>query len=243
LQLHDAELNYVNKETGFTIRYAFDSISSKPGAGGTVLVAGIGKINGEPWKANGEVDPPGENADQRSFSFTGAQAGLTSTFAGTYTIGDRDDLIDAVFTGSAPELSKLLAVYDVKNDFEGNGTVIARLSAGSTSPGCRPSARLMLVVSRTGRRTSTARLFAGKPRECVRSREVGQPGTTHVSSSGRAAGAARAPGKSFLPIGRMTPLWWRRYNKDHRRGTKRGSCKRDWPVHVQHLPKPPENNE
>jgi hypothetical protein len=124
------------------------------------------------------------------------------------------------------------------------GAVASRTSsAGSTSPGCRPSARLMLVVSRTGRRTSTARLFAGKPRECVRSREVGQPGTTHVSSSGRAAGAARAPGKSFLPIGRMTPLWWRRYNKDHRRGTKRGSCKRDWPVHVQHLPKPPENNE
>jgi hypothetical protein len=118
------------------------------------------------------------------------------------------------------------------------GAVASRTSsAGSTSPGCRPSARLMLVV------TTTARLFAGKPRECVRSREVGQPGTTHVSSSGRAAGAARAPGKSFLPIGRMTPLWWRRYNKDHRRGTKRGSCKRDWPVHVQHLPKPPENNE
>jgi hypothetical protein len=61
IALNDAELNYVNKETGFTIRYAFDSISSKPGAGGTVLVAGIGKINGEPWKANGEVDPPGEN--------------------------------------------------------------------------------------------------------------------------------------------------------------------------------------
>ena len=26
-------------------------------------------------------------------------------------------------------------------------------------------------------------------------------------------------------------------------GAKRRSCKRDWPVHVQHLPKPPENNE
>ena len=41
----------------------------------------------------------------------------------------------------------------------------------------------------------------------------------------------------------MTPLWWRRYKKDHRRGAKRRNCKRDWPVHVQHLPKPPENNE
>jgi hypothetical protein len=34
------------------------------------------QINGEPWEANGEVDPPGENEDQRSFSFTGAQAAL-----------------------------------------------------------------------------------------------------------------------------------------------------------------------
>jgi hypothetical protein len=39
-----------------------------------------------------------------------------------------------VFTGSAPELTKLLAVYDVKNDFEGNGTVTARLSGPVNSP-------------------------------------------------------------------------------------------------------------
>jgi hypothetical protein len=58
-----------------TLRDAFDTINSKPGAG--ALAGGRHRqINGEPWEANGEVDPPGENEDQRSFSFTGAQAAL-----------------------------------------------------------------------------------------------------------------------------------------------------------------------
>ena len=134
ITLHDAELNYVNQETGFTIRYAFDSITNKPGESGAVLISGIGKINGEPWKADGKVDPPGDNPDQRSFSFTGAQAGLTSTFAGTYTLADPHDEIDALFTGNAPALVKLLDVYDVKSDFEGSGTVSARFTGALNAP-------------------------------------------------------------------------------------------------------------
>ena len=57
-----------------TLRDAFDTINSKPGAGAHWWPHQ--QINGEPWEANGEVDPPGENEDQRSFSFTGAQAAL-----------------------------------------------------------------------------------------------------------------------------------------------------------------------
>lgn len=73
--LRDAELNYVNQETGFTIRYAFDNLGSSPSDSGGVTVAGTGRINGEPWKADGKIDPPGDNQDQRSFSFTGVLAG------------------------------------------------------------------------------------------------------------------------------------------------------------------------
>ena len=58
-----------------TLRDAFDTINSKPGAGALGWWPAW-QINGEPWEANGEVDPPGENEDQRSFSFTGAQAAL-----------------------------------------------------------------------------------------------------------------------------------------------------------------------
>lgn len=128
ITLHDAELNYVNEESGFTISYAFDSLSSKPGEGGTVVATGVGKINGEPWKADGKIDPPGDNPDQRGFSFTLAHAGLTSTFAGTYTLADPNDEIDCTFTGDAPALVRLLEVYGVKNDVEGSGKVSARFS-------------------------------------------------------------------------------------------------------------------
>ena len=72
--------------------------------------------------------------DQRSFSFTGVQAGLTSAFAGTYTLSDSEDTIDAVATGNAPELTKLLDVYDIKSDFEGSGTVSARFTGTLNAP-------------------------------------------------------------------------------------------------------------
>jgi hypothetical protein len=132
--LRDAELNYVNQETGFTIRYAFDNLGSSPSDSGGVTVAGTGRINGEPWKDDGKIDPPGDNQDQRSFSFTGVQAGLTSAFAGTYTLSDSEDTIDAVATGNAPELTKLLDVYDIKSDFEGSGTVSARFTGTLNAP-------------------------------------------------------------------------------------------------------------
>ncbi len=134
ITFRDAELNYVNEETGFSISYAFDSLSAQPGEGGSVVATGLGKINGEPWKANGKVDPPGEDPDWRSFSFTAAQAGLTSTLSGTYVLADQHDVIDAVFTGEAPKLVKLLDVYGVKSDFEGNGKVSARLSGAINAP-------------------------------------------------------------------------------------------------------------
>jgi len=133
LLLSNAELNYINQDTGFTIRYAFDSLRSSP-SGGAVVVTGIGRINGEPWKADGKIEPPGANPDQRSFAFSGSQAGVTSTLAGIYALADPADTIDAVFTGSAPELVKLLDVYDVKSDFEGNGAVSARFTGTLNAP-------------------------------------------------------------------------------------------------------------
>jgi AsmA family protein len=134
ITFHDAQLNYVNEVSGFTISYAFDSLSAKAGEGDTVVATGVGRINGEPWKAAGKVDAPGDDPDKRSFSFTGVQAGLTSSLAGTYTLADEHDQIDAVFTGDAPELVKLLDVYGVKSDFEGNGKVSARFSGPLNAP-------------------------------------------------------------------------------------------------------------
>jgi hypothetical protein len=130
----DAELNYVNEATGFTITYAFDKLVAQRGDGRTVVATGIGKINGEPWKASGKVDLPGEDPERRNFSLTVTHAGLTSTLSGTYTLADEHDEIDAVFTGEAPALAKFLAFYGVKSDFEGNGKVSAHFSGPLNAP-------------------------------------------------------------------------------------------------------------
>ena len=134
ISLRNAQLNYINLKTGFTIRYAFDDIGSKPGSGGGVLVSGVGHINGKPWKVDGKIDPPGADPDQRNFVFSGTQAGLTSTLAGSYICGASADSIDAILTGNAPALTKLLDVYDVKTDFDGSGTVSARFSGELRTP-------------------------------------------------------------------------------------------------------------
>ena len=126
--VHDAQLNYVNKDTGFTILYAFDSLSSITAKDGRIAVAGAGRINDEPWKLDGKVEPPGEDAGQRRFTLAASQAELTTTLGGSYRFGDPADSIDAVFTGDAPALSEFLDVYAVRSDFEGSGTVSARFT-------------------------------------------------------------------------------------------------------------------
>lgn len=126
--LHYAQLNYVNLENGFAIRYAFDTLGSKPAIGGGVAVTGTGSINGEPWRLDGKVDPAGADTGGRHFTLTATQAGLTSTLAGLYILAEPVDSIEAKLEAKAPALEKFLAVFDIRGDLNGTGSLSARLS-------------------------------------------------------------------------------------------------------------------
>ena len=126
--VHGLDLNYNNQETGFALRYALDEIGATPAADGRVEIEGSGSINGEPWKIQGDVAPPAEDSERRNFTLTATQAGLISTLSGLYIFDDDGDRIDAKLTGNSPVLSRLLDVYDIKGDLDGNGEISARFS-------------------------------------------------------------------------------------------------------------------
>jgi len=52
-ELHDATLDITDRETGFTIDYAFDAVVSKAMDDGSVDVDAKGRLNGKPWKLSG----------------------------------------------------------------------------------------------------------------------------------------------------------------------------------------------
>ncbi len=66
LLMRNADVDYVNQASGFALRYEIDAIEFKPSANG-VVVDGTGRINGEPWKLDGEVDPPAGDGEKRTF--------------------------------------------------------------------------------------------------------------------------------------------------------------------------------
>ena len=148
ISLRNAQLNYINLKTGFTIRYAFDDIGSKPGSGGGVLVSGVGHINGKPWKVDGKIDPPGADPDQRNFVSLRYASRPDQHSCRKLHMRSFRRSIDAILTGNAPALTKLLDVYDVKTDFDGSGTVSARFSGELRTP--KMSEIALKVVFRMG---------------------------------------------------------------------------------------------
>lgn len=126
--LSDAELDYVNKDSGFDLRYEFDELESQATVDGGVSVDGGGRLNGEPWKIDADVDPPGDDDDVRKFVISVIHAGLRNAFAGTYRFDGSGDTVDMSVTASAPELKQFLAVYDIKGDLEGSGNLSGRLT-------------------------------------------------------------------------------------------------------------------
>lgn len=130
LLLRNATLDYVNLDSGFELRYAFDEIESQPSDGGGVTIDGTGRLNGEPWRLDGDVDPPGKDEDRRKFVLGMIHAGLKMALAGTYVLNSGGDTVDMTVTASAPKLKRTLAIYEISGDLEGTGELSGRL-AGS----------------------------------------------------------------------------------------------------------------
>jgi hypothetical protein len=128
LLLRGAELNYVNAESGFDLRYSFDEIATRPRQDGGVDIGGSGRLNGEPWKLAGNVDPAGDDPKRRKFSISIKHAGLDNNLAGIYAFDTGGDTIDTVLTATAPKLGRFLAVYGISGDLAGTGHLTGKLA-------------------------------------------------------------------------------------------------------------------
>ena len=128
LRLRGAELNYVNAASGFNLRYSFDEIATRPRQDGGVVISGSGRLNGEPWKLAGNVNPPGDDAKRRNFSISVTHAGLDNNLAGIYAFDAGGDTIDTTLTATAPKLGRFLAVYGISGDLAGTGHLTGKLA-------------------------------------------------------------------------------------------------------------------
>jgi AsmA-like protein len=133
LLLRSATLDYVNRDSGFDLHYSFDEIESRPSDDGGVAIDGTGRLNGEPWQLDGDVDPPGGDEDKRKFVLALVHAGMKMALAGVYDFDSglldfEGDTVDMTLTASAPKLKRVLALYGVSGDLEGAGDLSARLS-------------------------------------------------------------------------------------------------------------------
>ena len=133
LRLRDATLHYVNHDSGFDLRYAFDEIASQSAEDGGVSVNGTGKLNGELWTLDGDIDPPDEDEDRRKFVFALDHVGLNLSLAGIYEFDSsllnlEGDTVDMSAIATAPNLKRLFAIYGVSGDLEGSGELSSRLS-------------------------------------------------------------------------------------------------------------------
>lgn len=131
--LREATVNYVNLDSGFRLQYALDELESQGSEDGGVAVSGTGQLNGEPWKLDGDVDPPGEDENKRKFAFAVVHAGLNLTLAGIYKLDSglfdfEGDTVDMTVTAVAPDLKRFLMVYDIRGDLAGAGNLSTRLS-------------------------------------------------------------------------------------------------------------------
>ena len=130
--LRDATFEYVNLDSGFGLHYDLDELESQKLEDGGVAINGTGRLNGAPWKLDGDVDPPGEDEARRKFVFAVNHAGLKAAFAGVYTfdtsfIETGGDTVEMTVTASAPKLNQSLAVYDIKGDLQGTAKLSGRL--------------------------------------------------------------------------------------------------------------------
>jgi hypothetical protein len=128
LDLKDFALDYVNRETGFAMRYDFARLGTIRAASGEVVVGGEGRINGEALTLQGKVTHSRENAAVSSFAITTQHAGLGATLSGTYTLADPVDTMDATLRGDSAKLSQLFAVYAIRSDFDGAADFTAKLA-------------------------------------------------------------------------------------------------------------------
>ncbi len=126
--LRDAKFNYVNEDSGFDLRYALDEVRSRPAPDGGVNIKGTGHLNGEAWKLDGNVDPPGEDESRRTFAILLVHAGLKSALTGTYALDAGGDTVDTTLKLTAPKLKKFLAVYGISGDLGGSGDLSGRLT-------------------------------------------------------------------------------------------------------------------
>lgn len=134
IDLRKVALTYNNTETGFEIAYRLDKLSSHRTFDGAVNVEGRGSVNGEPWKLEGKVEPPGLDGSVRNFALRATHAGLITKFGGSYTLGDPLDVVDAILVGEVPDLNRFLDVYDIKGVMDGDGKLSARLTGPLKAP-------------------------------------------------------------------------------------------------------------
>lgn len=131
--LREARVDYVSLGSGFRLHYALDELESQVSADGGVAISGTGRLNGEPWKLDGNVDPPAEDEEKRKFVFAVVHAGLSLTLAGIYKRDSglfdfEGDTVDMTATAAAPDLKRFLVVYGIRGDLAGAGNLSARLS-------------------------------------------------------------------------------------------------------------------
>jgi AsmA family protein len=133
LLLREPKFDYVNHDSGFQLHYLFDEIATRPSGDGGVVINGTGELNGEPWKLDGDVEPPGEDDDTRKFALALNHVGLRLALAGTYEFDaglfDFDgDTVDMTVTASAPHLKRFLTIYGISGDLEGTADLTGRLT-------------------------------------------------------------------------------------------------------------------
>lgn len=126
-ELRDTTVDVTDQETGFTLRYALDTVTSTAKDDGTLVVDAKGSLNGEPWKFGGDVKP-GEGGSQRTFDFSIEHAGLIGGAAGDFTFGSAGDVIDVKATAKVPSLQESLAIYEIKGDLNGSSDMSGRIS-------------------------------------------------------------------------------------------------------------------
>lgn len=132
LSLQDFQLNYQDRETGWSAQYVFDRFGIHRQAD-AVLVEGVGHIHDRPLELKGKVELS-EGPNQHAFSFSAKQSGLIVEFAGVYQTVDPADTIEANLKAHSDSLTDLLDVYNVRHSFDGKGDLAFRLSGAMGAP-------------------------------------------------------------------------------------------------------------
>lgn len=126
-QLRNTRFDLTDQESGFTLRYGFDAVVSNAKDDGSIRVDATGHLNDEPWKFAGDVKPRSTD-NKRTFDFSIDHAGIAATFAGDYAFGADGDVVDFKVTAKSPSLAKILTIYGIEGELEGNGDLSAQIA-------------------------------------------------------------------------------------------------------------------